>query len=163
MNNVKVIEEFEYLFNELKVKIKVGKIYDEGTKQNLYFAKSNYKDIFSVSELRENAIKFCVKKVKFRYNVIHGKIKLISEEDGITIAKKYFNNYFINRTEMKNIIPNLSFNFEVDDEILIINVTYSKIDNLENAKNKFMDIFVMLFVNLITGECELLENKRLNI
>ena len=39
MDNVEVLEEFEYFFNELKVKIKVGKIYDEGTKQTLYFAK----------------------------------------------------------------------------------------------------------------------------
>ena len=163
MDNVEVLEEFEYFFNELKVKIKVGKIYDEGTKQTLYFAKSNYKNIFSISELRENAIKYCIKKIKFKYDIIHGKIKLISEKDGIVIAKKYFNNYFLNRTEIKNIIPKLSFNFEVDDEILIINVTYSKIDNFENAKNKFMDVFVMIFVNLITGECELLENKKINI
>lgn len=163
MDNVEVLEEFEYFFNELKVKIKVGKIYDEGTKQTLYFAKSNYKNIFSISELRENAIKYCIKKIKFKYDIIHGKIKLISEKDGIVIAKKYFNNYFLNRTEIKNIIPNLSFDFEVDDEILIINVTYFKTDDFENTKSKLLDVFVMLFVNLITGECELLENKKINI
>ena len=87
---------------------------------------------------------------------------MISEKDGIVIAKKYFNNYFLNRTEIKNIIPNLSFDFEVDDEILIINVTYSKTDDFENTKSKLLDVFVMLFVNLITGECELLENKKIN-
>lgn len=37
------------------------------------------------------------------------------------------------------------------------------IEEFENTKSKLLDVFVMLFVNLITGECELLENKKINI
>lgn len=37
------------------------------------------------------------------------------------------------------------------------------IEDFENTKSKLLDVFVMLFVNLITGECELLENKKINI
>ena len=56
MDNVEVLEEFEYFFNELKVKIKVGKIYDEGTKKTLYFAKSNYKNIQNYVRMQLNIV-----------------------------------------------------------------------------------------------------------
>ena len=62
MDNVEVLEEFEYFFNELKVKIKVGKIYDEGPKQPLYFAKSNYKNIFRFQNYVRMQLNIVLKK-----------------------------------------------------------------------------------------------------
>lgn len=157
------IEEFEYFLDDLKLLIKVGKRYDKEQKQNLYYAKTDYKNILSISESREKAIEYCLKKVKFKNAILKGDIKVMNEEEGIIIAKKAFKEHFANRPDINKIVPHLSFNLGTDDELLTINITYSKEYKFQESIKKLPAVFAMIFVNLVTGKCEVLENKKIDM
>lgn len=71
---------------------------------------------------------------------------------------KCFEDNFMNNETINYYKDNLSYNIFVEDEILTLNVTVSKVDN--SIKSKSMDVVAVVYVNLITGECDIIKNTQ---
>ena len=155
-------ELFEYNFNNLNIKIKVGEVFDEILKQHVFVAQSNYKNVFSISESREKSIRDCIRKIKFKEEIANGKIKLIKENIAIELAKKSFYEHFKNDVELVKNTEKLSFESYTEEEIMMINILYSRKDNNLDNKDEMPDVFAIILVNLITGKCEIVAKEKFN-
>lgn len=152
-----VIEEYNYSYEDRNIIIKVGKK-SNTLGETLYFAKTNYKHIIAFAECKEKVLENCIKKIKFSIALFEKKINLIEQNQAINSAKKCFEDNFMNNETINYYKDNLSYNIFVEDEILTLNVTVSKVDN--SIKSKSMDVVAVVYVNLITGECDIIKNTQ---
>lgn len=155
------IEEYSFSYKDKKYDIKTGKQKDVSGDM-LYYAKSNFKNILSLAESKETALENCIKKIKFTVSLIDKKINLIDEKEAVILAKKYFQNYYQQKDILKNSTKKISYNIYVEDEILTFNITASK-DVESSFNSKKLYVIAIIYVNLITGECDMIEKKNCQI
>lgn len=143
------VKKYNYLHNDNKIIIKVGKKSND-LGENIYYARANYKNIIAFAECEESALENCVKKIKFSTALLERKIELLKEEVAVGLAKTFFENNFSNRELTYNHKNNLSYGIFVEDDLLTLNVTISD--------GKVTDIIAIIYVNLVTGECDMVES-----
>lgn len=154
--NMNAVEEYNYFYKDRKIIIKAGKESDLSG-DALYYAKANFKGILALAECKEKALENCIKKIKFSISLLEKKIGLIEQNKAIVLAKKCFEKNFSNKEIIKCYRNKLSYNIFVEDETLTLTVTVS--NNYEISDVKEMDVIAIIYVNLITGECDIIENN----
>lgn len=140
---------FSYKDKNITIEIREFKEYD----QIIYVAKPNFKNIIVVAENWETALHNCIKKIKFAFLRLEKKVKLMNESQAIAIAKGHFCEEF--EELYRRYGDRLSYSVSVEDEVMTF-------DMLVSAKgepsDKIMPSVAIVYVNLITGECDLVKN-----
>ena len=111
-----------------------------------------------MAECKEKALENCVKKIKFVVSLLEKDVKLISQQQAITLAKKYFEENFTNKELIKNCFDALSYNAVVEDETFIFSVTAFNFH--ESVDSNKMNVIAIVYINLVTSECDMIENRR---
>jgi hypothetical protein len=143
------VKKYNYIHEGKKIIIKVGKK-SNNLGETIYFARTNYENIISLAECEESALENCVKKIKFSTALLERKIKLLKEEVAVGFAKAFFEDNFSNRELICSHKNNLSYSIFVKDDILTLNVTISNV--------KLINTIAIIYVNLVTGECDMVES-----
>lgn len=148
-------EEYFFAYKGRDIIIKIGKKNNiEGVA--VFYAKTNFNNIFALAECQEKALENCIKKIKFYISLLEKNINLISQDKAIMLAKKYFQENFRNKELIKCHLSKLSYNIYVENEILTFSITVSNFQEL--LDNNSMNIIAVVYVNLITTECDMVEN-----
>ena len=158
-DNTKMNENEEYIFfyRDRNIIINTGKKTNI-TGEIIYYAQADFNNVFAVAECKEKALENCVKKIKFVVSLLEKDVKLISQPQAITLAKKYFEENFTNKELIKNGLDALSYNVVVEDEIFIFSVT--AFNSHESVDSNKMNVIAIVYINLVTSECDMIENRR---
>lgn len=149
-------EEYLFFYKENKIVIKTGKKIDIGG-EIIYYAYTDFKHLLALAECREKALENCVKRIKFAIQLSEKNIILMRQDQATTLAKKYFEENYINKTSIKDHYATLSYGVSVEDEILTLIVyNWEFCHSTDDSKPK---IVAYIYVNLLTGECDMIENK----
>lgn len=114
--------------------------------------ESNYKKTYTISESIDNAISECINRIKNKKFISDNNIKLISEKEGVDIAKKFFEEYCNNKISDVVEKKDLWFDWQVEDNILMLNVLYSQL-SYNKEKVVYPEIIATILVDLISGKC----------
>jgi len=148
-------EKYFFAYKGKNIIIKTGKKNSiEG--ETIYYAKTNYNDICALGECKEKALENCIKKIKFNISLLERDITLISQNKAIMLAKKYFEENFRNKDLIKHKADILSYNIFVENEIFTFTITASIFDEIIDSSS--MNIIAIIYINLITNECDMVEN-----
>lgn len=107
--NKKERKAIKYKLDDMMIKITIFYHYDERLNKMIYMAKSNYKNVFSIGMTKEETIKKCIDQVRLKKDVLDGNVKLLTQEEGLNLAKNEFRNYFLNRKINTIIARGLSY------------------------------------------------------
>jgi len=157
---VAIFEEYCYLYNGKSIAIKVGKC-DNALGETVYYAKSKYKRIYSIAECPDKALEKCVRKIKFSISLSQKQISLLKQDKATALAKSFFERNYSDKCLVKELKEKLSYNVCVEDEILTFQATLStsNIDSPIDEQMKPLTVIAIIYVNLITGECDMVETK----
>lgn len=112
-------EEYLFFYKENKIVIKTGKKIDIGG-EIIYYAYTDFKHLLALAECREKALENCVKRIKFAIQLSEKNIILMRQDQATILAKKYFEENYINKTSIKDHYATLSYGVSVEDEILTL-------------------------------------------
>lgn len=115
--NIILIEKQTVYVDDLKIVLEIGKFFDNNKKRDCYYVKSNYKNIYAVSDNVTKAINECIERIKRKKILKDNNVKLLSEKEGVDIAKNYFEKHY--NIEDKQ---NLWFEWQVDVNLLKLHV-----------------------------------------
>ena len=124
-------------------------------------AKSNYKNVFSIGMTKEETIKKCIDQVRLKKDVLDGNVKLLTQEEGLNLAKNEFENYFLNRKINTIIARGLSYSQITECDKLIIEIKYSDLSSIEDSTemNNYPKLMAIIVVDLVTQNCKIVESK----
>lgn len=145
------IEIFNFSFKNKNIIIKVQR--HSRNDEIIYVAKSSFRNITAVGECWETALEKCIKRIKFAFLRLEKKINLLKENEARAIVKEHF------RFELDDLYrrygDRLSDSVFVEDELMTFNMLVSE---KNEPTNKAMPSAAIVYVNLITGECEMVMN-----
>lgn len=149
-------EEYVFNYEGNRIIIKTGKAIDvDGG--IVYCAYTRFKKLNALAECKEKALENCVKRIKFAVMLSKRKVKLINRNQATILAKKYFSDNYTNKSLIKDRYKTLSYSVFVEDDILTFTVLGSLSCN--STSDDKLDTIAFIFVNLLTGECDMIENK----
>ena len=159
--NKKERKTIEYKLDDMMIKITIFYYYDERFNKMIYMAKSNYKNIFSIGMTKEETIKKCIDEVRLKKDVLDGNVKLLTQEEGLNLAKNEFENYFLNRKINTIIARGLSYSWMTECDKLIIEIKYSDVSSIEDSTemNNYPKLMATIVVDLVTQNCKIIESK----
>lgn len=154
-------ETIEYKLDDIVIKITIFYYYDERLNKMIYMTKSNYKNVFSIGMTKEEAIKKCIDQVRLKKDVLDGNVKLLTQEEGLNLAKNEFENYFLNRKINTIIARGLSYSWITECDKLIIEIKYLDVSSIEDSTemNNYPKLMATIVVDLVTQNCKIIESK----
>lgn len=154
-------ETIEYKLDDIVIKITIFYYYDERLNKMIYMTKSNYKNVFSIGMTKEEAIKKCIDQVRLKKDVLDGNVKLLTQEEGLNLAKNEFENYFLNRKINTIIARGLSYSWITECDKLIIEIKYLDVSSIEDSTemNNYPKLMATIIVDLVTQNCKIIESK----
>lgn len=159
--NKKERKAIKYKLDDMMIKITIFYHYDERLNKMIYMAKSNYKNVFSIGMTKEETIKKCIDQVRLKKDVLDGNVKLLTQEEGLNLAKNEFRNYFLNRKINTIIARGLSYSQITECDKLIIEIKYSDLSSIEDSTemNNYPKLMATIVVDLVTQNCKIIESK----
>ncbi len=124
--------------------------------ETVYLAKSDFKNISAMAECWEKALENCVKRIKFAFSLLEKEVCLIDQDQAVILAKRHFEKY--NNELFKRYKDRLSYSVFVEDELMTLDVLISE-ENIP-LKDKSLTTIAIVYANLITGECDMVECGR---
>lgn len=153
---MKGTEEYLFFLEGNPIRIGVGKIVDVDG-QTIYWAQSDFKPVFYIqAENLEVALENCVKEIKLAMKQKKKEVKLIKQDRAAALAKKYFLENYTNRTVIKEHLD------ELWHEEMVGGQNLSFFVKKESDKDHLNDppiTVAIVYVNRLTGECDMIENK----
>lgn len=151
----------QYELDDMKIRITIFQHYDESVNKMVYMAKSNYKRVFSIGMTEEEAINKCINEVRLKKDVLDGNVKLLTQEEGLNIAKNEFKNYFLNRKINDRITKGLNYSCITECGKLIVEVKYSDVSSIVDSTemNSYPKLMATIVVDLVTQNCKIIESK----
>lgn len=153
----KVIKLEEYVFScgEKDIMIKAGQVIED-SRRIVYCAYTNFENISTFDECKEKALKKCMERIEFAMLRLKKDVKLLKWEQAADLAQTYFKENYTN----KEILGDSHLKFfgtpMIEDELLTHTIFYY--DVRDRANGRIYNVAIV-YVNLLTGECSMIENK----
>jgi len=120
----KILEQYSFEIESKKVNVTIMEVFEDGSKEPIYYAKSDFKNVFGIGKTLEEARRKCESAVSLKNDIITGKVKLIKTDEAEKLAKQYFMSYFKEKNISQDIAKNLCSSSTTEGKDYILEVEY---------------------------------------
>ncbi len=144
----KILEQYSFEVDSKKVKVTIMEVLEDDSKEPIYYAKSDFKNVFGVGKTLEEAKRNCESAVSLKNDIVKGKVKLMKTDEAEKLAKQYFMSYFKEKNISQDIAKNLCSSSTTEGKDYILEVEYLDKSAINEIKQALFETFPELMATI---------------